>query len=85
LRKVGVPYTDAEIASAKVSMQKQAKEIAAAIYKEAADVKMAMDKQKNERKESFVPLEEREIVALVSYLQRLGTDIKSAETKSVMK
>ena len=28
------------------------------------------------RGEEFVPMKDREIVALISYLQRLGTDIK---------
>jgi cytochrome c oxidase cbb3-type subunit I/II len=31
---------------------------------------------------SFVPVEKREIVALIAYLQRLGTDIKTTEVKT---
>ncbi|MFA9290202.1 MAG: cytochrome-c oxidase, cbb3-type subunit I [Solirubrobacteraceae bacterium] len=84
LRKVGVPYTDDEIAKADVSMETQAKGIVAAIYKEANDVKVALDEQKLEKKGSFIPLEKREIVALISYLQRLGTDIKSADIKAAL-
>ena len=30
--------------------------------------------------EKFVPMNEREIVALIAYIQRLGTDIKVKET-----
>ena len=32
--------------------------------------------------ESFVPMNEREIVALIAYLQRLGTDIKVKDTET---
>ncbi len=32
--------------------------------------------------EAFVPVEKREIVALIAYLQRLGTDIKTTEVKT---
>ena len=30
--------------------------------------------------EKFIPMNEREIVALIAYIQRLGTDIKVKET-----
>jgi cytochrome c oxidase cbb3-type subunit I/II len=33
-------------------------------------------RKKEARGEKFVPMNEREIVALIAYMQRLGTDIK---------
>jgi len=33
------------------------------------------------RGEEFVPMKDREIVALIAYLQRLGTDIKVKKTE----
>jgi len=39
-----------------------------------------MNKAKANR-ESFVPMKDREVVALIAYLQRLGTDIKVKETQ----
>jgi cytochrome c oxidase cbb3-type subunit I/II len=66
LRKVGVPYSDEEIANAEESMKKQAAQIVASLQKEG--VKVAPDK---------------EIVAMIAYLQRLGTDIKNKEEVSM--
>lgn len=66
LRKVGVPYTDEEVANAEESMKKQAAQIVATLQKEG--VKVAPDK---------------EIVAMIAYLQRLGTDIKNKEEVSM--
>jgi cytochrome c oxidase cbb3-type subunit I/II len=34
------------------------------------------------RGEKFVPMNEREIVAMIAYIQRLGTDIKVKTTKN---
>ncbi|MDJ1466683.1 cytochrome-c oxidase, cbb3-type subunit I [Cytophagaceae bacterium DM2B3-1] len=62
LRKVGVPYTDEEIANAETSMKEQAKVIVDNLQKQG--VKVDPDK---------------EIVAMIAYLQRLGTDIKNKE------
>ena len=41
------------------------------------------DSKKNAaaRGEKFVPMKDREIVALIAYLQRLGTDIKVKDAK----
>ena len=47
-----------------------------------AEIKKAFDAQKAEQGEAFVPVEKREIVALIAYLQRLGTDIKTTEIKT---
>ncbi|WP_312074798.1 cytochrome-c oxidase, cbb3-type subunit I [Chryseobacterium sp.] len=71
-----VPYTKAQIDSADKWADNQAAKIVKDIYTEAADVKKAYaGKPKGE-------LEKKEIVALISYLQRLGTDIKTTEVKT---
>ena len=62
LRKVGVPYTDEEINKASVSIAAQSKTVVA---------NLAIGSITN------APAD-REIVAVIAYLQRLGTDIKSA-------
>ena len=38
-------------------------------------------KKAKTRGEKFVPMNEREIVALIAYMQRLGTDIKVKDNK----
>ncbi len=58
MKKLGVPYTDAQIQHAVVDLNKQAKEIQARLAGEK--IKVGADK---------------EIIALIAYLQRLGTDI----------
>ena len=30
----------------------------------------------------FIPVEKREVIAVIAYLQRLGTDIKTSEVKT---
>jgi cytochrome c oxidase cbb3-type subunit I/II len=60
LRRVGVPYTDADIDGARAAIAAQAAEI-------AADV--AANRGPKD-------LEAKEITALTAYLQRLGTDIQ---------
>lgn len=66
LRTIGVPYSDAEIQNAVSLAQTQAKTI-------------AEDVAKNGGKAN---LQDKEIVAIVAYLQRLGTDIKAVAPKS---
>ena len=60
LRTVGVPYSDGEIADAVRSMQAQASAIAAEV----------------EAQQGPTGLQDKEILALTAYLQRLGTDIR---------
>lgn len=83
---LGVPYSDIDIDGAQESMLAQAKEIESRIFDEAQDVRESYREQelvyKKEGKD-FVPLHQREVVALISYLQRLGTDIKVEETETV--
>lgn len=71
-----VPYSKAEIDSANKWADNQAVKIVKDIYNEAPDLKKAYaNRPKGE-------LESKEIVALISYLQRLGTDIKTTEIKT---
>ncbi|UPZ36717.1 cytochrome-c oxidase, cbb3-type subunit I [Sphingobacterium sp. PCS056] len=60
MKKLGVPYTDQQIAQAQSALDKQAQEIAADLKKNQVNV-----------------LPNREIIAMIAYLQRLGTDIKA--------
>ncbi len=71
LKALGVPYTDQDIANAKAAIEKQAKEIAADL--EANGVKQTPAYQEAYEGQE-VDLSKKEIVALIAYLQRLGTD-----------
>jgi cytochrome c oxidase cbb3-type subunit I/II len=83
MKTLGVPYTDADIANSKASIDKQASTIEKNLYNDPDFVKSYEDsKAKAAAKgETFVPMKDREIVALIAYLQRLGTDIKVKNTK----
>ncbi len=65
LRTLGTPYAEGFEKKAEEIARKQAKEIADDLYKNGVKTK---------------GLENKEIVALIAYLQRLGTDIKKGET-----
>ncbi len=77
-----VPYSKAEIDSAETWANNQAAGIAKDIFAEAADVKKQFEEEKAAKGTAFVPLEKREITALIAYLQRLGTDIKTTEVQT---
>lgn len=77
-----VPYSKAEIDSANTWADNQASKIVKEIFSEAADVKKSFDDQKAQQAGTFVPLEKREITALIAYLQRLGTDIKTTQVQT---
>jgi cytochrome c oxidase cbb3-type subunit I/II len=62
LRKVGVPYTDQEIKDAPKSIAAQSQQVVANLATGSITNAPA----------------EREIIAVIAYLQRLGTDIKAA-------
>lgn len=64
LRQVGVPYTDEEVENAAAIARDQAATIAADIATQAGPE----------------GIEDKQIVALIAYMQRLGTDIKPAAT-----
>ena len=75
---LGVPYTKEDIANARKSMDEQSAQIEKNLSGDPDFVKSyeASKKAAAARGEEFVPMKDREIVALISYLQRLGTDIK---------
>ncbi len=77
-----VPYTKAQIDSANSWADTQARGIVNRIFDEAPDVKKQFAEQQAAEGANFVPLEKREIVALISYLQRLGTDIKTTDVQT---
>ena len=75
---LGVPYTEEEIKKAQASMQTQGTKIQTNLYDDPDFVK-AYEADKAYAEENnldFVEMKDREIVALIAYLQRLGTDIK---------
>jgi cytochrome c oxidase cbb3-type subunit I/II len=78
MQKLGVPYTDAEVANAKASIAKQAQKIEDNLHADPDFVKSYEDSKKAAaaKGDEFVPMSQREIVAVIAYLQRLGTDIK---------
>ena len=64
---LGVPYSEAAIRDAMKSIDLQATKIETSLMKNS-EIKQSFDKEK------VSPLKNREIVALIAYLQRLGTD-----------
>ena len=80
---LGVPYTDEDIANARKSMDEQSAQIEKNLHTDPDFVKSYEESKKNAkaRGEEFVPMKDREIVALIAYLQRLGTDIKVKKTE----
>ena len=65
MQKLGVPYTDEEIKSGKADLEAQANEIAAELKEQGV-------------KEADAS---KEIIALIAYLQRLGTDVEKTASK----
>jgi len=78
-----IPYTSAQIDSADSWANNQARQIVSRIFDEAADVKDAVELEKEAKGDDFIPLENREIIALIAYLQRLGIDIKTSDVQTV--
>jgi cytochrome c oxidase cbb3-type subunit I/II len=72
---LGVPYTDEEIANAQSSMTEQGTLIENNLNNDP-DFVRSYDADKKAGGDDFVDMRDREIVALIAYLQRLGTDIK---------
>ncbi|MBT8187619.1 MAG: cytochrome-c oxidase, cbb3-type subunit I [Croceitalea sp.] len=83
---LGVPYTDEDIANAPEQMLEQAIKIEKSLYvdPEFAKTYEADMQYAKENNEAFVQMRDREIVALIAYLQRLGTDIKVKETDELI-
>src|SRR5690554_3637116 len=84
LQKIGVPYTDEEIETAQAMMDQQATKIEQNLYNTDSDLKDAFEADRQDalaKGEEFVEMKNREIVALIAYLQRLGTDINMENTE----
>lgn len=76
--KLGVPYTEEDIQNAQASLKAQAMQIEENLMNDPDFVKSyeASKKSAELKGEEFTPMSDREITALIAYLQRLGTDIK---------
>jgi cytochrome c oxidase cbb3-type subunit I/II len=83
MQTLGVPYTDEEVKNAKASIAKQSETIENNLKNDPDFVKSYTESEKNAKAkgEKFIAMRDREIVALIAYLQRLGTDIKIKETQ----
>ena len=84
--QLGVPYTESDIEGAQASMDAQAEQIEKNLYSDPEFAKSyeADKKYAQENGEDFVEMKDREIVALIAYLQRLGTDIKIKENDELI-
>jgi len=71
---LGVPYTDQEIADAQKLIDAQASKIETRLLANA-------EIKKSFGTDATVPLKDREIIAVIAYLQRLGTDIQVKDKK----
>ena len=82
---LGVPYTEEEIARAQEWMLEQGTKIEENLHNDPDFAKTyEADKQYAvENNEEFVEMRNREIVAVIAYLQRLGTDIKVIDSEEV--
>lgn len=81
--QLGVPYTDSEIENSTAHMQKQAEGIVENL-KQDQDIRKSIEegeKMASAGNSNYVPMKDREIVSLIAYLQRLGTDIKVKNKK----
>jgi len=74
----GVPYTAEDIQNANENLRAQAEQIEKNLHADPDFVASyeAEKKYDQENNLEFVPMSQREVVALIAYLQRLGTDIK---------
>jgi cytochrome c oxidase cbb3-type subunit I/II len=63
MKTLGTPYSNSEVKQAKENLSKQARQIAQELVAQGVDEDLQLAKT--------------EIVALIAYMQRLGSDIKS--------
>lgn len=77
MKTMGVPYPENYDKKALSDLKKQANEIAVDIVNNIPGKKLS-DAEKAEKVKS---IENKEIIAIIAYLQRLGTDIKPKPTK----
>ncbi|WP_335976624.1 cytochrome-c oxidase, cbb3-type subunit I [Gaetbulibacter jejuensis] len=79
--KLGVPYTEEDIANAQQSMTEQGIQIEKNLYTDP-DFAESYEADKKAAGSEFIEMRNREITALIAYLQRLGTDIKVQELEA---
>ncbi len=85
MQTLGVPYSDEEIENAQALMKQQGTQIEKNLYNDP-DFVSSYEADKRYAEENgleFTEMRDREIVALIAYLQRLGTDIKAEDLKQV--
>ncbi|OXA78983.1 cytochrome C oxidase Cbb3 [Flavobacterium columnare] len=84
MKTLGVPYTEEDIKNARLSIEEQSSKIESNLKNDPDFVKSYTESEKNAkmRREEFIPMKNREIVALIAYLQCLGTDIKVKNTQN---
>ena len=83
---LGVPYSEEDIEGALASMDAQATQIEKNLYTDP-EFARSYEEEKNfarENGQDFIQMRDREIVALIAYLQRLGTDIKIEQSSEVV-
>jgi cytochrome c oxidase cbb3-type subunit I/II len=84
---LGVPYSEDEIANAQASMHAQGKQIEENLYQDP-DFAASYEADKKYAKENgleFIEMKNREITAMIAYIQRLGTDIKVKDEQKISK
>jgi cytochrome c oxidase cbb3-type subunit I/II len=82
---LGVPYTEEDIAGAQEAMDAQAAQIEKNLYADPEFVRSYEEEKTyaQQNGEEFIEMKDREIVAMIAYLQRLGTDIKIEQNAEV--
>ncbi|MEZ6187717.1 MAG: cytochrome-c oxidase, cbb3-type subunit I [Planctomycetota bacterium] len=78
LSRVGVPYSEEEITGAADAARTQAKRLTSEILAQLPDANQIKDEDGKVLR--TVELENQQVVALIAYLQRLGTDIKPPQS-----
>ena len=75
---LGVPYTQDDVDRAQEWMDEQGSQIQSNLSEDPDFLQtyQADKTRKQQQGEEFVEIKDREITALIAYLQRLGTDIK---------
>ncbi|MEM6514809.1 MAG: cytochrome-c oxidase, cbb3-type subunit I [Bacteroidota bacterium] len=79
---IGVPYTEEDIANAQASMAEQGLQIEQNLYSDP-DFVETYEADKKAAGDAFIEMRNREIVAIIAYLQRLGTDINVPDNVEV--
>jgi len=83
MAKLGVPYTKEDIANAQKAIEKQALSIEKNLYTDPDFRKSYEESRKVAavKGDPFIPMYQREIIPMIAYLQRMGTDIKVKEAQ----